>query len=126
MKSLLTRIVNKQKTAAALREKKRDELETLKNEAKEFLTETRPSRKKSLNDSNIFDDECIFCKKPKYVKRKIEKLRQCCETRVVKTITTAANLRNDHEMMGTVTNDLIAVEAKYHPSCYALYTRTCY
>ena len=41
MKSLLTRIVNKQKTAAALREKKRDELETLKNEAKEFLTETR-------------------------------------------------------------------------------------
>ena len=61
--------------------------------------------------------------KDKYFKRIKEKLVECLEFRAVQSIRTAATKINDFQMLGLITDDLIAKEAHYHSSCYKLYTK---
>ena len=65
----------------------------------------------------------LFCKKDRYVKRITEKLVVCLEFKAVQSIKTAATKINDFQMLGLITDDLIAKEAHYHSSCYKLYTK---
>ena len=61
--------------------------------------------------------------KDKYFKRIKEKLVECLEFRAVQSIRTAATKINDFQMLGLITDDLIAKEAHYQSSCYKLYTK---
>ena len=71
----------------------------------------------------FYQKKCLFCKKDKYVKRIKEKLVACLEFRAVQSIKTAATKINDFQMLGLITDDLIAKEAYFHSSCYKLYTK---
>ena len=75
--------------------------------------------------SSILPDICIICdKKSKYVKKKQERLRQCVVKQTHKTLEKPANEGNDFCMQSLVTtSEMVAAQAKYHPSCYAEYTR---
>ena len=69
-------------------------------------------------------NKCIFCNKEvKYVKRKREFLRKCVAEQAKSKILHHAK-ENDFDLIAFApTNDLIASEAQYRPSCYADYTR---
>ena len=61
--------------------------------------------------------------KDKYFKRIKEKLVACLKFRAVQSIRTAATKINDFQMLGLITDDLIAKEAHYQSSCYKLYAK---
>ena len=71
----------------------------------------------------LLPKKCLFCKKDKYVKQIKEKLVECLKFRAVQSKKTAAMKINDFQMVGLITDDLIAKEAHYHSSCYKLYTK---
>ena len=70
----------------------------------------------------LLPKKCLFCKKDKYVKRIKERLVACLEFRAVQSIKAAVTKINDFQMLGLITDDLIATEAHYHSSCYKLDT----
>ena len=72
-----------------------------------------------------FQNKYIFCgKEVKYVKTKSEFLRKRVVEQAKSNILQHAKEKNHFHLIVLVsTNDLIAAEAQYHPSCYADYTR---
>ena len=86
----------------------------------------RPKRWKfgnAVNSTVLWPKKCLFCKKDKYVKQIKEKLVECLKFRAVQSKKTAAMKINDFQMVGLITDDLIAKEAHYHSSCYKLHTK---
>ena len=76
----------------------------------------------TVNSTVLLPKKCLFCKKDKYVKRIKERLVACLEFRAVQSIKAAVTKINDFQMLGLITDDLIATEAHYHSSCYKLDT----
>ena len=80
--------------------------------------ERRPKRQQQVS-SVLLAKECIFCRNQKRTKNQArELLTPCVEFRAVKSIESAAQRKKDYPMLGLLANDLIAVEAHYHKSCY--------
>ena len=77
----------------------------------------------TVNRTVLLPKKCLFCKKDKYVKRIKERLVACLEFRAVQSIKAAVTKINDFQMLGLITDDLIATEAHYHSSCYKLDTK---
>ena len=60
----------------------------------------------------------------KYKSRKSEPLRKCEVKEVRETLEQCAKEKSDYRIISPApTHDLVAAEAKYHPSCYTDYTR---
>ena len=74
--------------------------------------------------SRLLPKHCLFCKKNKYVNRRLEKLLPCVENRAVESIRRAAIASNDFHILILASQDLIAMEAKYRATCYKSYTKT--
>ena len=87
---------------------------------------TSSSSKENLSNVSCYllPNKCIFCdKEVKYVKRKREFLRKCVVEQAKSKILQHAKEKNDFYLIALAsTNDLIAAEAQYHPSCYTHYT----
>ena len=77
----------------------------------------------TVNSTVLLPKKCLFCKKDKYAKQIKEKLVAWLEFWAVQSIKTIATKINDFQMLGLITNNLIAKEALYHSSCYKLYTK---
>ena len=82
-----------------------------------------PSRK------HILPVECLICKRTQYIKerssgkRRVEHLVRC-ETKMGGQLVRAAILRKDERVLLHVQDkDLVAVEVRYHKSCYSSYTK---
>ena len=84
----------------------------------------RTSPGTSLSSTLLSDSCIIYDKKLKYVKQKPECLRKCEVKKTQSTLKSYAAEKKDFRMLSMIsTRDLIAAEAKYHPSCYQEYTR---
>lgn len=110
---------------------KRD-LESLKRKAdssvEALCTETggitRQKRKVSL-DSRVYDEECIFCGKEKYIhgENSRERLVKATQLRVDGTLGEKALSKRNEKILAVTSRDIIAAEEHYHQSCYKDYTR---
>ena len=123
MKSQLERILKKS-------EKMKDSLKSIIDKPVEFeIDECAPNKPKrnssSSSTSLLLPKKCIFCSFDiKYKHRKPEYLRKCQVKQLRDTLEKHAKEKNDFNMISLVsTNDIIAAEAQYHPSCYQDYTR---
>ena len=78
--------------------------------------------------SSILPRKCIFCKKDKYSKgtRTRENLSSCLQIRADEKIRNLACERNDTAVMAIASDELVAKEARYHPTCYRSYTQPLY
>ena len=129
MKKILDRIERK---SSILKEKERQNqqsLQSLLNVSDTYLTTANPLPPRTLPgtslSSTLLPDSCIICdKKLKYVKRKPESLRKCEMKKTQSTLKAYAAEKKDIRMLSMISpRDLIAAEAKYHPSCYQEYMR---
>ena len=127
IKSSLERIERKEEELCELKEKNEQELQcTLRSCS--YTSESAENRpKRTPNSNKILPDECVFClKNSKYKNRTKKKLRFCCEFRSVTAIRTAAERKNNFQILGLLSKDLIAREGKYHYSSYVDFTRCNY
>ena len=111
-------------------EKTKEKFQTIMQNISTYETDERslkPKRTSSSSSSSTLlpQDKCIFCDKTKkYISKKAENLRTCDLKQVKEKIEQCAKDKADHRIIAlTSTHDLIAAEAKYHPSCYANFTR---
>ena len=74
------------------------------------------------NNQTVLPKMCIFCKRNKYVKRRMEKLTQCVELRAVESIREAAKGSDNYDLISLASKDLVVAEAHYHASCYKSFT----
>lgn len=83
----------------------------------------RASVRKAPNTSRIYDAQCIFCERSKYLKgtQTREGLIKYVDLRSDEAIRRAALEKNDTRMIGVVSRELVAAEAPYHRSCYKNY-----
>ena len=79
--------------------------------------------------SHVLPIQCIICRETKYTrekasqKRKRERLVQC-ETNQGGQLVKAAKIRQDEQLLLQIQDrDLVAIEARYHKSCYLKYTK---
>ena len=108
-----------------------ESLKSIIDKAVEFeideCTPNKPKRNSSSSSTSSLLPEicCIFCCLDiKYKQRKPEYLRKCQVKQVKETLEKYAKEKNDFNMISLLsTNDIIAAEAQYHPSCYQDYTR---
>ena len=61
-----------------------------------------------------------------YINNSRESLTLCLEFRADETVKVSAELHNDARLLAITSDDLIAMEAMYHSSCYKKYTCICY
>ena len=95
---------------------KSDSLETDKNKPKRSSS--------SSSNSIIFPNLSIFCNKDVKYKKKLEQLRECAVKQVWEDLENCAKEKNYYRVISLVSiRDIVAAEAKYHPSCYTYYTR---
>ncbi|XP_071956013.1 uncharacterized protein [Antedon mediterranea] len=99
--------------------------------SKILLRSMMPEDRPRVDRAHVLPPICIICKRIQYAtnnisrKRRVEKLVQC-ETIDGGCLKTAATLKKDQEMLLKIHDkDLVAIEAKYHRSCYLKYTRVC-
>ena len=138
MKTLLNRIKQKFQAKRTDEKRKQEELESLIDSSQTYVTSNTVTLRSSSSitsnsaGSPILPNICIICdKKNRYVKKKSEKMRQCLaqkkdskESCIQKTLEKFSNERQDFRIQSLLsTTDLIAAEAKYHPTCYMEYTR---
>ena len=78
---------------------------------------------------HVLPVQCIICKTNQYVKdpgtrkRKVEKLMNC-ETISGGQLLNAAKMKQDERLLLHIRGkDLVAIEVKYHKSCYLRYTK---
>ena len=129
MKNLLKRIKKKSEGQRAGEKKNQEELKLLMDRSQSYLTDTVMLQSSSWISTcssagpSILPDICIICdKKNKYVKKKQERLRQFVVKQTQKTMENFVNERNDFCLQSLfTTSDMIAAEAKFHPSYYAEY-----
>ena len=87
---------------------------------------SKPKRSSSSSSSGILlPDVCRFCDKTlKYKSRKSQPLRKCEVKQIREKLEQYAKEKSDYCIISLVsTHNLVAAEAKYHPSCYADSTR---
>ena len=65
----------------------------------------------------------FFCQRNTYRNKRVEPSTNCVEDRAVQLIRFPAEANNDFAMLDLLSNDIIASEAKYHSSCYKIYTK---
>ena len=140
MKSLLKRIKEKKEVQKVQEAKNLKDLNSLIDQTQSYVTSETVLLRRSSSASNslasnssttgssILPDTCIICNtKVKYYKRERESLRLCIVKQPQTTLQRFATERSDYRMQSLLsTVDLIAAEAKYHPSCYVEYTRPKY
>ena len=70
-------------------------------------------------------DRCIFCQqKLRRIERNCENLIQCLTTQASQKLMKVAENKEGHNILLQIRGqDLIAIEVKYHKSCYKSYTR---
>ncbi|XP_032890462.1 uncharacterized protein LOC116981512 isoform X1 [Amblyraja radiata] len=78
---------------------------------------------------HVLPVHCIICKSSKYIikkatgKRRVEKLVRC-ETKQGGPLMTAATMKKDEALLLLIRDrDLVAIEVRYHKSCYLRYTK---
>ena len=120
LKRSLEKIENNNKRKSEILNTKLKETDNFDSQEEDI----RPKRGEFGNTVNtvLLVKKCLFCKMDKYAKRIKEKLVVCLEFRAVRSIKTAATKINDFQILGLITDDLIAKEAHYRSSCYKLYT----
>ena len=89
----------------------------------EASLETPRKRSATSSSSRVYQQECIFCERPKYVNRMLEKLVKATQLRADKTLRQIATTRCDKKIMAITSREIVAAEAHYHRSCYRDYTR---
>ena len=122
LKRSLEKIENENKGKSEILNIKLQEIDNFDSQEDDI----RPKRGEfgsTVNSTVLLPKKCLFCKKDKYVKQIKEKLVECLKFRAVQSKKTAAMKINDFQMVGLITDDLIAKEAHYHSSCYKLYTK---
>lgn len=80
-------------------------------------------RRTSLPSTSM--EGCIICQKAKRIQKTktLEPLSQCETFQAGATLLNAAKLRKDQRVIVAIEHkDVIAIEVKYHRSCYASYT----
>lgn len=82
-------------------------------------------RRSTSSNSRVYDEECIFCGKEKYVHstNSREKLVKATQLRVDQTLREKALSKCDQKILAVTTRDIVAAEAHYHRSCYREYTQ---
>ena len=82
-------------------------------------------RKRPSSSFRIYDEECIFSGKEKYVRstNSREKLVKATQLRVDQTLRERAIRKCDEKILAITSRDIVAAEACYHRSCYRDYTR---
>ena len=95
--------------------------------AEDDEVETRKSSRQTSNSSStILPQICIFCggdSKYKKGTNTREPLRCCAQLRVDQKLKMIATERHDAKLIALTTDELVAKEARYHPSCYKVYTK---
>ena len=98
-----------------------------RNSAEDDEVRTRKSSSQTSNSSStILPQICIFCgRDSKYKKgtNTTEPLRCCAQLRVDKKLKTISTERHDAKLITLTSHELLAKEARYHPSCYKVYTK---
>ncbi|XP_077968888.1 uncharacterized protein LOC144422864 [Styela clava] len=78
-------------------------------------------------NKNVLSKKCIICRKEKFIKRHKAHSREklsCCEYSSGGLFYEAALARNDESVLVQIRNrDLVAIEVRYHPSCYKEYIK---
>ena len=83
----------------------------------------RPKKRSATSASRVYYKECIFCERPKYVNRTLEKLVIATQLRVDQSLRQIATERCDERILAITSRDIVAAEAHYHRTCYRDYTR---
>ena len=124
MKSKLDRITTQRSKEQSVLKRKLLNITDCENEEEDEDRKglDRPKRNMSTG-SVLLPNECIFCKRKRYRNKRIEPLMKCVEDRAVRSIRFAAEANNDFAILGLLSKDIIASEAKYHSSCYKIYTK---
>ena len=87
----------------------------------------KSSRQTDISSGSILPQICIFCDKTSKYKKGTntrEILRCCTELRVDQRLKKAAIDRHDSKLISLTSDELVAKEARYHPSCYKKYTKS--
>eukprot|EP00057_Strongylocentrotus_purpuratus_P022810 XP_011677284.1 PREDICTED: uncharacterized protein LOC762622 [Strongylocentrotus purpuratus] len=91
--------------------------------------ENQPSTSHDFDKPHVLPVHCIICKGAKYIreqssgKRKVEKLI-LCERKDGGHLLEAALLKQDEQLLLHIRGkDLVAIEVRYHKSCYYRYTK---
>ena len=89
---------------------------------------TRKSSKQTSNSSSTIRPQIhIFCggdSKYKKGTNTREPLRCCAQLRVDQKLKAIATERHDAKLIALTSDKLVAKKARYHPSCYQVYTKT--
>ena len=111
-------------------EKTKEKFQTIMQNISTYETDKgslKPKRTSSSSSSSTLlpQGKCVFCDKTKkYKSKKAENFRTCDLKQVKEKIEQCAKDIADHRIIAiTSKHDLIAAEAKYHPSCYTNFTR---
>jgi len=98
-----------------------------RNEGQETsFKKERLHRKRNESNSTVYEEICIFCNKvSKHQKgqKTREPLRQAEQLRVDHTLRKIAIEKSDAKILQLTSRDVVAAEARYHHSCYKVYTR---
>ena len=106
-----------------------DSLKSIIDKAVEFETDECTPNKTKINSSSsstslLLPEICIFCSLNINKQRTREYLRKCQVKQVRETLEKYEKEKNGFNMISLLsTNDIIAAEAQYHPSCCQDYTR---
>ena len=79
--------------------------------------------------SHVLPIQCIICRGSKYTKDKVTHKRRIerlvnCETKQGGKLLKAAKIRQDERLLLDISDrDLVAIEARYHRTCYLKYTK---
>ena len=80
-------------------------------------------KKREIKDlDRFFEKNVFFVRKKIYKNKTLEPIIQCCDFRAIDSIKTSATEKQDFNMIGLLSQDLIGIEVHYHKSCYCKYT----
>ena len=93
----------------------------------EKVETAKSSRQTSNSSSTILPQICKFCGGDAEYKKGTntrEPLRCCAQLRVDQKLKAIATERHDAKLIALTSDKLVAKKARYHPSCYQVYTKT--
>ena len=95
--------------------------------AEDDKVETRKSSRQTSNSSStILPQICIFFGGDSQYKKGTntrEPLRCCAQLRVDQKLKAIATEQHNAKLIALTSGELVAKEARYHPSCYKVYTK---
>ena len=86
---------------------------------------TKASKRQQKDNTHILKNECIICRDKKYSKDKknLERLNLCQQYSSGRNVLEAAKIENNERIIRELLDkDPIAIELRYHHSCYLTYT----